>query len=222
MFGVKKRYTRKFEKAFKSIDKFMDIKEIYDNGILLKDGSIVCGIKLNPFDIWTCENAMADKVISTLRYAINQFDFPVYQCMVYSPSSFEELSNALEKELEETTEIQQTIIIDDIEKLEEFSLNNKKVEFFLMIKHKNQRILQKRFGILKSELARGFIVKDCSYLDYSTYLNWLFDFNDNFLVQAYYKGRKMLDENVSDEEIKERKQDIDISIIDEEKNKNDY
>ena len=222
MFGVKKRYTRKFEKAFKSIDKFMDIKEIYDNGILLKDGSIVCGIKLNPFDIWTCENAMADKVISTLRYAINQFDFPVYQCMVYSPSSFEELSNALEKELEETTEIQQTIIIDDIEKLEEFSLNNKKVEFFLMIKHKNQRTLQKRFGILKSELARGFIVKDCSYLDYSTYLNWLFDFNDNFLVQAYYKGRKMLDENVSDEEIKERKQDIDISIIDEEKNKNDY
>lgn len=222
MFGVKKRYTRKFEKAFKSIDKFMDIKEIYDNGILLKDGSIVCGIKLNPFDIWTCENAMADKVISTLRYAINQFDFPVYQCMVYSPSSFEELSNALEKELEETTEIQQTIIIDDIEKLEEFSLNNKKVEFFLMIKHKNQRILQKRFGILKSELARGFIVKDCSYLDYSTYLNWLFDFNDNFLVQAYYKGRKMLNENVSDEEIKERKQDIDISIIDEEKNKNDY
>lgn len=222
MFKLRKGYTKKFEKAFKSIDRFMDIKEIYDNGILLKDGSMVCGIKLNPFDIWTCENAMADKVISTLRYAINQFYFPVYQCMVYSPSSFEELSNSLEKELEQSTEIQQAIIIDDIEKLEEFSLNNKKVEFFLLIKHKNPRELQKQYGILKTELARGFILKDCSYLDYLTYLNWLFDLNDNFLSQAYYKGRKMLDNDMSDEQIKERKQDIDIAIIDEEKNKNDY
>lgn len=219
----KKGYTDKWKKAYKSIDEFMDISEIYDNGILLKDKTVIKGIKLTPFDIWTCQNSMADKMISTLRYAFNQFDFPVYQCMVYSPSSFEELSNSLAGELEECTEIQQSIIIDDIEKLEEFSNNNKKVEFFLFIKHKNPRILQKRYSILMTELSRDFLVKDCSYLDYMTYLNWLFDFSDNFLSKAYYKGRSMLDiDGMTDEEYKETRQNIDIQIIDEPKNKMEF
>ena len=222
LFNNKRGYTNKFKKAFKSIDKFIDIKEIYDNGIILKDNTIVKGIKLIPFDIWTCQNAMAEKMIDTLRYAFNQFDFPVYQCLVYSPSSFEELANSLEKELEECTEIQQSIILDDIEKLEEFSLNNKKVEFFLFVKNKNERILQKWYSTLISELSRGFSVKECCYLDYVTYTNWLFDLNDNFLSKAYYKGRSMIDKNITQEEIKEIKQNIDIEIIDEPKNKNDF
>lgn len=217
----KSGYTKKFNKAFKSIDKFMDIKEIYDDGILLKDKTIVKGIKLSPFDIWTCQSGMADKMISTLRYAFNQFDFPVYQCLVYSPSSFEELSNSLQKELDECSPIQRAILIDDIEKLEEFSLNNKKVEFFLFIKHKNQRILQKWYSVLMTELARAYVVKDCGYLDYCTYINWLFDLDDNFLTQGYYKGRTMSENNMTDEEVKEIKQNIDMEIMDE-KNKKDY
>ena len=217
----KKGYTKKFNKAFKSINKFMDIKEIYDDGVLLKDKTIVKGIKLSPFDIWTCQSGMADKMISTLRYAFNQFDFPVYQCLVYSPSSFEELSNSLQKEIEESGPIQRAIIIDDIEKLEEFSSNNKKVEFFFFIKHKNPRMLQKWYSMLMTELSRAYVVKDCGYLDYLTYLNWLFDLDDNFLAQGYYKGRTMSDNNMTDEELKDIKQNIDVEIVDA-KNKKDY
>lgn len=222
MFKRKKGYTKKFKKVFKSVDEFMDIDEIYDNGIVLKDTSIIKGVKMTPFDIWTCQSGMAEKMIGTLRYAFNQFDFPVYQCMVYSPSSFEELSNSLTKELDDCTDIQKAIIFDDIEKLEEFSYNNKKVEFFLFIKNKNPRILQKWYSILLTELSRSFIVKECGYLDYMNYLNWLFDLNDNFLSKAYYKGRSMIDENISEEEVKTIKQNIDIEIIDEPKNKEEY
>lgn len=217
----KKNQIKKFKKAFKSIDKFMEIKEIFDDGILLKNNTIVKGIKLAPFDIWTCQSGMAEKMISTLRYAFNQFDFPVYQCLVYSPSSFEELSNSLRKELEDCSPIQNAVIIDDIEKLEEFSSNNKKVEFFLFIKHKNPRILQKWYSVLMTELSRAYIVKDCGYLDYLTYINWLFDLNDNFLTSGYYKGRAMSDSIMTDEEVKEIKHNIDMEIMDE-KNMMEY
>lgn len=221
MAAKKNGYTKKFNKAFKSIEQFMDIKEIYDDGILLKDKTMIKGFKIAPFDIWTCQSGMAEKMINTLRYAFNQFDFPVYQCLVYSPSSFEELSNSLTKELDDCSPIQQAIIIDDIEKLEEFSSNNKKVEFFLFIKHKNPRILQKWYSVLMTELSRAYIVKDCGYLDYITYINWLFDLDDNFLTHAYYKGHTMIDSSMTDEEVKEIKQNIDIEIIDEKKKK-DY
>ena len=221
-FGKKKNgYTNKFKKAFKSIDKFMDINEIYDDGIILNDKTIIKGIKLAPFDIWTCQSGMAEKMIGTLRYAFNQFDFPVYQCLVYSPSSFEELSNSLEKELDECSMIQRAIIIDDIEKLDKFSSNNKKVEFFLFIKHRNPRMLQKWYSILMTELSRAYVVKDCSYLDYVTYINWLFDLDDNFLVQGYYKGRTMADSTMTDEELKEIKYNTDVEVIDKKNNK-DY
>lgn len=230
MFGFKKGYTKKAAKAFKSIESFLDIREIYDNGIRLKDNSIVCGIKLYPYDIWTCTNSMAIQKISDLRYALNQFDFPIYQFMVYSPSSFEELTASLENELNECSDIQKAIIIDDIEKLEQFSLQNKKVEFFLMIKSKNIRTLQKNYTILKTELSRGFMVEDCTYLDYLKYIDWLFDLDNNFLTTGYYKGRTLTDEQsmtepekvMSKKEAAEKIQDIDISIIDEPKDKEDY
>ena len=218
MFNKKKDYTKSYKKAFKSIDDLIDIKEIYYDCILLKDKTIVKGIKVSPIDIWTCQNAYAEKVISALRYAFNQFNFPVYQAMVYSPSTFEELADSLVNELENASEVQQRIIIDDIEKLEEFSLNNKKIEFFCFIKHKDERILQRRYNQLTTELSRSFYVTDCAYLDYNKYLTWLFDLNDNFLSKAYFKGRTLLDESVTKEQIKEKIQDIDIEIINEEKN----
>lgn len=218
MFKKKKKYTNKYKIAFKSIDDFVDIQEIYDDCIVLKDKSIITGIKISPTDIWTCQNARAEKIISDLRYAFNQINFPVYQALVYSPSSFEVLADSLAKEIETSSEAQQQIIIDDIEKLEEFSLNNKKVEFFAFIKHKNPRTIKKWNSILKTELSRGFFIKDCAFLDYQNYLNWLFDLDDNFLSKAYFKGKKLLDETVSKEEIKEKIQDIDIEIINEKKN----
>ena len=150
--------------------------------------------------------------------------------MVYSPSSFEELTASLENELNECSDIQKAIIIDDIEKLEQFSLQNKKVEFFLMIKSKNIRTLQKNYTILKTELSRGFMVEDCTYLDYLKYIDWLFDLDNNFLTTGYYKGRTLTDEQsmtepekvMSKKEAAEKIQDIDISIIDEPKDKEDY
>ena len=59
MFNKKKDYTKSYKKAFKSIDDLIDIKEIYDDCILLKDKTIVKGIKVSPIDIWTCQNAYA-------------------------------------------------------------------------------------------------------------------------------------------------------------------
>lgn len=217
MFKKNKGYTKNYKKAFKSIDDLIDIKGIYDDCILLKDKTIVKGIKVSPIDIWTCQNAYAEKIINTLRYAFNQFNFPVYQALVFSPSTFAELSDSLIRELENATEVQQQIILDDIEKLEEFSLNNKKIEFFCFIKHKDERILKRRYNELISELSRGFYITDCAYLDYNKYLTWLFDLNDNFLSKAYFKGAILLDDSVSKEQVKEKIQDIDIEIINEEK-----
>lgn len=217
MFKKIKGYTKNYNKAFKSIDSLLDLKEIYDDCILLKDNTIVKGIKISPIDIWTCQNAYAEKIISILRYAFNQFNFPIYQALVYSPSTFEELADSLVSELESASEVQQQIILDDIEKLEEFSLNNKKIEFFCFIKHKDERVLQRRYNMLISELSRGFYVTDCAYLDYDRYITWLFDLDDNFLSKAYFKGKTLLDNSITKEKVNEKIKDIDIEIINEEK-----
>ena len=83
------------------------------------------------------------------------------------------------------------------------------MKFFCFIKHKDERILQRRYNQLTTELSRSFYVTDCAYLDYNKYLTWLFDLNDNFLSKAYFKGRTLLDESVTKEQIKEKIQDID-------------
>lgn len=218
MFNIRNRYTKNYKKAFNSIDAFLDIKEIYDDCILLKDGSIIKGLKISPIDIWTCQNAYAEKVISTLRYAFNQFNFKIYQALVYSPSTFTELGDSLLKELENASKVRQGIILDDYEKLEEFSLNNKKIEFFCFIKHKDERIVQNRYKMLFSELSRVFYVSDCNHLDYNKYLTWLFDLSDNFLSRAYFRGKSLLDNDMSEEQIKEKIHDVDVEIVQEEKN----
>lgn len=206
-----------FKKAFKSIDKFIDIESIYDDCIILKNNNIIKGIKIKPIDIWTCTDALARSTILQLRYAFNQFDFEIYQSVVYSPSSFNELKNTLLRNFDNFNEIQQSIVLDDVEKLEEFSINNKKVEFFAFVKGKNEREVIRKYSCLKEELSRVFLINDCSYLDYLTYCNWLFDLDDNFLCKGYYKGRKILSDELANSEIKQASQDIDIEIINDEK-----
>lgn len=102
--------------------------------------------------------------------------------------------------------------------MEQFTLNNKKVEFFFLIKCKNERIMNKRFNQLLNELSRVFILKETTYLDYITYINWLFDLDDNFLVNAYYKGTKLIDNDIGNKEVKDIISNIDVDIIQEQKN----
>lgn len=176
------------------MDKFIDIKEIYDDGIELKDGTFVTGIKVSPFDIWTCNDVHARQILDSLRYTYNVINFPLYQAFVYIPSSFESLENSLLRELEVANVQQKEIIVDDLDKIDSFSRSNKKLEFHLFIRSKNMNILQKQFDTLKQEFSRSFIVHDLYYLDYLNYCNWLFDFNDQMLSKAYYHG-KSLNEN---------------------------
>lgn len=183
--------TTKYQKALKSMDKFVDIKQIYDNGIELKDGTFITGIKVNPFDIWTCDDVHARQILSSLRYAFNVINFPVYQAFVYIPSSFESLENSLLHELEDAGEQQKEIIIDDLNKIDSFSHANKKLEFHIYIASRNIKTLQKRYEILKQEFARAFIINELYYLDYINYCNWLFDFNDNMLAKGYYHGNSL-------------------------------
>lgn len=221
MFG-KKGYTKSFKKAFESIDKFIDIEGIYDDCIMLKDKSILKAIKLSPIDIWTTQDAFARQVLQTLRYSFNQFYFQIYQAFVYSPSSFQEITNSLIRDLDNADNIQSQLIIDEIEKMEMFTSQNKKVEFFLMIKCKNARELKRNYSQLVTELSRVFYTKECTYLDYNTYINWLFDFDNNFISMAYYKGQSLVSDDMSEEEYKEKINEIDIKINQElQNNKND-
>lgn len=215
---MKKKTTKSYKKAFKSIDDFIDIKAIYDDCIVTKDNSIIRGIKVQPIDIWTSSDVVARKIINGIRFAFNKIDFQIYQMMVYSPSSFEDISHALASELDNATDIQTRIILDDIDKMEEFTMNNKKVEFFFLVKSKNERIMNKKYNQILNEFSRVFVVKETTYLDYVNYLNWLFDLQDNFLVNAYYKGEKILDKDMSSDEIREKKGHIDVDIVQEDKN----
>ena len=186
------RTTKNKQKALRSMDKFIDIEQIYNNGIKLKDGTYIMGIKIIPFDIWTCNDVHARQILESLRYAYNVINFPIYHSFVYIPSSFESLENSLLKELEENATEQQTeIILDDLNKIDSFSKANKKLEFHLFIANKNQKILQKQYETMISEFSRSFIVHNLYYLDYINYCNWLFDLNDNLLPQAYYHGESL-------------------------------
>lgn len=205
--------TKSFSKAFKGINEFLDIKEIYDNGIELKDGTIVKGLKVSPIDIWTISNNNAINVISSLRYVFTKCQFPIYQAFVYTPNSFEVLGNSLRKEYSTATDRQKNIISDDLNKLEYFSLNNKKVEFFLFVKG-TAKNAAKQHQQLKSEMSRTFLVSDLSFIDYINYLNWLFGVDNNILTRGYFKGHKLITD-MSNEDLETELQEININIAEE-------
>ena len=58
--------------------------------------------------------------------------------------NFWRTADSLVNELENASEVQQRIIIDDIEKLEEFSLNNKKIEILLFYKTQRWKNITKK------------------------------------------------------------------------------
>lgn len=188
-------------KIMKSIDKFIDIKEIYNDGILLKDNSYITGLKIIPFDIWVASDFQARTILNNLRYAFNQINFPVYQAFVYTPSTFETMENNLIAELDNANEQQKTIILDDLDKIEEFTQDNKKVEFFVLIKDKNMKDLTRKYEDLRTELSRAFIIRDLYYSDFIAFCNWSLDIDSTILTQGYYHGNNLNILNTSFDDI---------------------
>lgn len=215
----KKKYTKSYKKAFRSIDEFIDIKHIYSDTIILKDGSIIKGIKLTPFDIWTAGNEEAANAISILSYAFKQFSFEIYQCLVYSPNTMDLMITTLLNKIESSSDIQKNILLEDIAKIHYFSENNKKVEFFLMIKNKNERQLMRNYNQMINELSRFFLCTALSYIDYITYINWTLDVDIGVISRGYYQNKNFI---VDEKELapetesveKENNHSIDMPISD--------
>lgn len=210
------KLTKSFIKSFKSIDNFIDLKEITNDTMILKDGSIIKGIKIMPFDIWTADDAQARLAILNLNQTLNKINFTVYQAFVFSPYSFDTAINSLARKIqdENITEIQRELIENDIEKLQQFSAFNQQVEFFVMIKEKNVKKLMRNYQLLISELNRFFQVKELLFHDYINYISWLFDISDHMITMGYFHERDYAENNsrLTDKEINKMLKNIKETI----------
>ena len=186
--------------------------------MILKDRSIVKGIKIMPFDLWTADDAQVRQAIFTLSQTLNKINFTVYQAFVFSPYSFDTAINSLARQIQngDTNDIQNELIENDIEKLQQFSAYNQQVEFFIMVKEKNTKKLMRNYQMLISELSRFFQVKELLYHDYINYISWLFDISDHMITIGYFHERDYAENNVrlTDKEIRKLLKNIKETVPD--------
>lgn len=186
--------NKKLLKQRKKVQSTFDWVDIYDvrlNGVMLKKGKkeeIIKGIKLHPHDIFLDSPQDQFQRINRLRQCYNKIGFPLYHAYVFNPVNIDEHIARLNLQLdfEEDDRVKQ-MLHDDLEKAELFIGSSRELEFFIMIKGKNDQQFQKNYVELIREFQRaGFLVHELNKLDYENYLANIFE---NRLINDFYFSR---------------------------------
>ncbi len=182
----KAKWKRK--KVMSTLD-WVDIASVRLNGIILKKGKkevIIKGIKVSPHDIFLDSPQDQAMRINKLRHVFNKLGFTLYHAFVHNPVNIDEHLERLriQQEYEEDDRVR-SMIADDMEKAREFAFYNRELEFFIMIKGKNDKEFVKNFHDLIHEYRRaGFLVKELNKIDYENYLANIFE--NNLINDVYF------------------------------------
>lgn len=189
-----KKQKRKASWLKKRVESTLDWIDVYDvrlNGLILKKGKqeqVIKGIKISPHDIFldTLENQAAR--VNQLRHVFNKLNFQLYHGFVHNPVNIDEHLERLKLQLElETDHRVIEMLKDDIEKARHYSIYSRELEFYIMIKGKNDKSFAKNFTELYFAFKRaGFHVSELNKLDFENYLANIFE---NPLINDYYFSR---------------------------------
>lgn len=188
-----KKKVRQQKKKYASTLDWMDLYEVRRNAMVLRKGKreeIVKGVKIIPSNLFLEDEDIQMMQISQYRMALNNLHFPIYHAIVFNPVDVRDYISRLERvnESEAINEVQKALIEESLSKMATFNANNRELEFFLMIKGKDDKQFHKRFNDLKRFLkAVPFEIVDLEMLDYRNYLANIFE-NDQINDFYFAKG----------------------------------
>lgn len=153
------------------------VKNIVNGEIILNNNEKVTGVKIEPRNIFIMEQEAQNMVINNLKDVYNMIDYEFWIVVADRPVDINLYLSGLQLQYNSVTDVKKRqLIISDINKANMFVTNNVvDTEYYLLFKHKDNEIIQKRIKNLISYFANaGLITKQTSNDDLRIIL-------DNFL-----------------------------------------
>lgn len=153
------------------------VRDIVNGEIILNNKERVTGVKIEPRNIFIMEQEMQDMVINNLKDVYNMIDYEFWIVVADRPVDINLYLSQLQLLYNSTSDVKKRqLIISDINKANLFVTNNVvDTEYYLLFKHKDTEIIQKRIKNLISYFANaGLMSKQTSNDDLRIIL-------DNFL-----------------------------------------
>lgn len=153
------------------------VRDIVNGEIILNNKERVTGVKIEPRNVFIMEQEMQDMVINNLKDVYNMIDYEFWIVVADRPVDINLYLSQLQLLYNSTSDVKKRqLIISDINKANMFVTNNVvDTEYYLLFKHKDTEIIQKRIKNLISYFANaGLMSKQTSNDDLRIIL-------DNFL-----------------------------------------
>ena len=153
------------------------VRDIVNGEIILNNKERVTGVKIEPRNIFIMEQEMQDMVINNLKDVYNMIDYEFWIVVADRPVDINLYLSQLQLLYNSTSDVKKRqLIISDINTANMFVTNNVvDTEYYLLFKHKDTEIIQKRIKNLISYFANaGLMSKQTSNDDLRIIL-------DNFL-----------------------------------------
>ena len=201
MSKIEKREFKKIKQAKNDIKKikskvattlgWIDIDEIEDYYIKLKKNKkeeYIKGIKLHPHNIFIDDTQEQNRRLNKIRLCLNRLKSNMFFNFVFSPVNADEhISDLLNKDIYEEDLECKKLIQNDLIKIENFRDTYRELEFFVMIKTKELKDMEKEFLDLINEFKyAGFEPKELNKRDYYNYMSYVFE---NPLINDFYYSR---------------------------------
>ncbi|MCM1370352.1 MAG: hypothetical protein NC181_00465 [Clostridium sp.] len=165
----------------KSKSKFTEdqipVKNILNGMIVLDSDEKVTGVKIEPKNIFIMEQESQNAIISNLKDVYNQIDYEFWIIVADRPVDINLYLSSLQLQYNSISDVKRRqLIIADINKANMFMSNNiVDTEYYLLFKHKDNEVIQKRIRNLIAYFANaGLITRQTSNEDLRIIL-------DNFL-----------------------------------------
>lgn len=144
--------------ATKSSEDWLPIKSITNGSIVLDDGMMVTGVKIEPKNIFILDQAVQANVIMELNNFYNTIDYEFWLISAGRPVDINLYLASLQVHYNNTTSQQvRKLLMQDINKANDFMSTQANVvdtEYYILFKEKKPEVIQKRIQGLISGLAR--------------------------------------------------------------------
>ena len=152
--------TAKIEKSetnYKYCEDWLPVKNIVNGMIQLEDGYFVCGVKIQPRNIFIMDAGSQNNIIVQLRNFYNTIDFEFWLIIADRPVDIAPYLAQLQILYQKSNNnITRKLIMQDINKANAFmgtEYNVVDTEYFILFKEKRIDIIQKRLRTLITGLA---------------------------------------------------------------------
>lgn len=136
---------------------FVPIKSISNGMIVLDTNEKVTGVKIFPRNIFILEPDMQYSIINNLKNVYNMIDYEFWIVAADRPVDIHVYLSQLELLYNNVqSPVKRKLIMEDINKANMFMNNNVvDTEYFLLFKHRDQDLLQKRIRSLINQFANA-------------------------------------------------------------------